>query len=75
MPYMSDAADFNPADLPDYPPQDENGVDLNQIECCLALTPAERFEQHYRFRLFAQTVREAGQKFYGSTITDPEETE
>jgi hypothetical protein len=44
---MADATEKPLWDLtcPDMPPQDEHGIDLEQIEYNLSLTPAERLEQ------------------------------
>ncbi len=69
-------ADFNPAEFPAFPPTDESGdVDITLIDDALAKSVAERFEQHYAARLFAEKLRRAGEKFYGSPAADPETLE
>jgi hypothetical protein len=57
------------------PPVDENGIDLSLIEGCLRLTPAERIQQHYEFRLSVEEMMRAGERFYGSPHPDIEEIE
>ena len=59
--------------FPDYPPTDETGnVDLWQIECNLALTPAQRIKRFEAFLEFCQTLRKAGMKHYGNLpASDP----
>jgi hypothetical protein len=47
---------------------DESGVDLQQVEQQLTLTPAERVEQNYQARLLFEEVRKAGEKARGSTV-------
>jgi hypothetical protein len=55
---------------------DESGdVDLSLIEFNLTLTPTQRVEQHYRFRLFMQELRKAGEKLYGPAVSTPEAAE
>jgi hypothetical protein len=68
-----------------YPPEewpvdvmrtDESGdVDLSLIEYNLSLTPTQRVEQHYQFRLFMQELRKAGEKLYGPAVPDPQASE
>jgi hypothetical protein len=73
---MPGDSDFNLAEMPDFPPTDETGdVDLSQVEYCLSLTPAQRIEQNYHFRLFAEKLRQAGERYYGSPFPDPQEIE
>jgi hypothetical protein len=50
-------------------------VDLSLIEYNLSLTPTERVEQHYRFRLFTQKLRKAGEELYGSAVSAPDAAE
>jgi hypothetical protein len=50
--------------------QDENGVDLEQLEHNFSLTPAERMQQHYQWRLFAQQLREGVLKDGRSAVGD-----
>ena len=50
---------------PEFPPQDENGVDLSMIRHNLRLTPAERLAQNDRAAAFMRIVQQAGQKHYG----------
>ena len=55
---------------------DESGnVDLEQIEYNLTLTPAQRVEQHYQARLFAERLRRAGERLYGPIISNLEAAE
>lgn len=64
---MATPDDFNPADLPLFPPTDETGdVDLWQIQYNLSLTPTQRIEQNDRFAEFVELVREAGRRFYAT---------
>jgi hypothetical protein len=63
---MTDEANQERIDFPDYPPMDETGmVDLWQIEAALKMTPAERIRRHDEFREFLRVVRKAGMKYYG----------
>ncbi|HZZ42064.1 MAG TPA: hypothetical protein VFE58_03940 [Tepidisphaeraceae bacterium] len=55
--------------------QDENGVDLEQLEYNFSLTPAERMQQHYRWRLFVKQVREGAGRDNGSAAGDFEKAE
>lgn len=50
--------------------QDENGLDLEQIEHNLSLTPAERMQQHYQWRLFIQQIREGARSDGRSVVGD-----
>ena len=69
-------ADFNPDDVPRFPPTDESGeVDITLIQDNLSKTVAERFEQHYAARLLVEQLRRAGEKFYGTTFTDTVEAD
>jgi hypothetical protein len=70
---MAQPAALRPEDVPRFPPQDEHGVDLWQIEDNLRLTPAERLERHHQFRAFVQEMRRAGEQFYGSPHPDTQE--
>ena len=55
---MAEANDFNPADLPLFPPTDETGdVDLTLVEYYLRLTPAERLACLDAFESFVDFVR------------------
>lgn len=64
-----------PEDIPEFPPQDENGVDLSLVESCLRMTPTERIERHYQARLFVEELRRAGERYYGTPFPDPEALE
>jgi hypothetical protein len=54
---------------------DENGIDLSLVELTLALSLEERVEQNYRDRLFAEELRRAGERHYGSAFPDLEEVD
>jgi hypothetical protein len=44
---------------PEVSPSDENGVDLNQVEFHLSLTPAERLEHLWQFADFVFIIWES----------------
>lgn len=72
---MAAPDDFNPADLPLFPPTDETGdVDLWEIRRNLSLTPTQRIEENDRFAEFVEVVREGGRRFYGADHRDPQKT-
>ena len=49
-----------------FPPTDESGgVDLEQIDHNLSLTPEQRFRQYFQWLEFVRIVREAGKRHYG----------
>jgi hypothetical protein len=50
---------MSPADFPEFPPQDENGVDLEQIASHLRMTPAERLTSAEQYAEFVLAVRRA----------------
>jgi hypothetical protein len=63
---MAEPRDFDPAELPEYADMDPTGhVDLAQIDCNLALTPAERIRQYEMFLEMARAFRQAGMRHYG----------
>lgn len=52
-----------------FPPTDETGnVDLSLVEYCLSLTPAQRVEQHYHARLFAEQCWRNARQRYGPVV-------
>jgi hypothetical protein len=56
---------------PLYPYMDESGtVDLSQIDCNLALTPAQRIRRHNDFLDLVLAMKRAGEKLYGSEPAD-----
>ncbi|MCH8963949.1 MAG: hypothetical protein IIB58_03230 [Planctomycetes bacterium] len=49
------------------------GIDMNQLECLLALTPSERLERHEQARQLVFALRRAGTKLYGYDPRHPPE--
>ncbi|HEY1683274.1 MAG TPA: hypothetical protein VGG19_00805 [Tepidisphaeraceae bacterium] len=74
---MADATEKPLWDLtcPDMPPQDEHGLDVQQIEYNLSLTPTQRMQQYFAWLDFVQMARKAGQDFYGMENRVPQETD
>lgn len=57
----------------DEPWTDESGdVDMSLVADCLSRTPAQRLEQHYQARRFAEELRRAGERYYGSAAGNPQ---
>ena len=50
----------------------EYGIDTNQLEYLLTLTPAERLRRHDAALAFVMAAREAGIKYYGFDPGSPE---
>jgi hypothetical protein len=50
----------------------EYGIDVNQLEYLLTLTPLERIERHDRALELVRALREAGIKHYGFDPRLPE---
>ena len=46
-----------PEGIDGFPPQDENGVDLSQLDWMLSLSPAERLRRAQSFANFVLKVR------------------
>jgi hypothetical protein len=73
---MANPEDFNPADLPDYPPTDETGdVDLSLIDYNLSLTPAQRMEEHAAALSLVRALEQARIKRYGQDAPPAEATD
>lgn len=48
------------------------GIDVNQLDYILSLTPAERLRRHDAALIFVRTAREAGIRYYGIDNRSPE---
>ena len=50
----------------------EYGIDINQLEYLLTLTPVERLRRHDAALAFVSAAREAGIRYYGFDPRSPE---
>jgi hypothetical protein len=48
------------------------GIDVNQLDYILSLTPAERLRRHDAALILARAAREAGMRYYGFDNRSPE---
>jgi hypothetical protein len=72
MPHLKSASPATEESKHAYQNAVEYGIDINQLEYLLTLTPAERLKRHDAALAFVLAARKAGIRYYGFDPRSPE---